>query len=112
MLINDRVYLFQHDVIILHQFQSNALIFLQRNCLRLCAEHKKKALGQHKILKEKHREKILHGALQLGPRILSFAALVLFQQGQLISQHGRLLLSMLQSRPQLHAVAFRLRGKG
>ena len=62
---------------------------------------------QTKILKEKQRETILHGALQLGPRILSFAALVLFQQGQLISQHGRLLLSMLQSRPQLHAVAFR-----
>ena len=58
------------------------------------------------------REKILHVALQLGTRILSFAALILFQQGQLISQHGRLLLSMLQLRPQLHAVAFRLRWKG
>ncbi len=65
-----------------------------------------------KILKEKQREKTLHVALQLGTRILSFAALVLFQQGQLISQHGRLLLAMLQLRPQLHAVAFRLRWKG
>ena len=69
-------------------------------------------LRETNILMEKQREKILPGALSLGTRILSFAALVLVQQGQLISQHGRLLLSMIQSRPQLHAVAFRLRWKG